>query len=186
MVAGRASTVVPSGRVIRSPEAPLGRGRLTGVPGPDRGLRPGAPAEELPGQVRDEQREGHLEGQVRAARLKGEHGGGDPGPHAGVQQRRATRSRDDRAGPVRQGHPACLGDVDRRQVDVAQERLIGIGRADARLAETAGDLAERAGPRRRDGQDRGTGQLRRKGALEDDQVEQLGWVAAPYSAGVTA
>ena len=108
-------------------------GQLDRRAGLDRLGRRRRAAEQLAGQVGEQDREGDLEGQVGAARLEGQDRGRQAVADAGVQQRRAARARDDRARPVGQWSAAGLGDVGRRQVDVAQDRLVGIERADARV-----------------------------------------------------
>ena len=73
---------------------------------------------------------------------------GKPGPVAAVQQRRLGRPGDHRPGPVGQGHLARVGDVDRREVDEVEDRLVRVERADARPAERAGHRPERRRLRR--------------------------------------
>ena len=74
--AGARSSVVPSGLVTRRPVAPAGMGSVTRVPGATAVAGGGRPGE-LADEVRDEHREGDLQGQVGASRLEREDGGRD-------------------------------------------------------------------------------------------------------------
>ena len=86
-----------------------------------------------PVEVRQQDRERHLERQVGSPRLEGQHGGRAARPREpGVQQRRAAGSRDDRARPGGEHQLRRLGDVGRRQVHVAQDRVVGIQRRRSR------------------------------------------------------
>ena len=146
-------------------------------------------AEQLAGQVGQQDRERDLERQVGPARLEGEDRGRQAVPGARVQQRRALRARDDRSRPVGQGQLAGLGDVGRREVDVAQDRLVGIERADARVRRACRS-------RRRAGSSRG-GAIARIGAFgsvagtkpskmtRSHGRPSVRSVAGPYSLGVT-
>ena len=80
-------------------------------------------AEELAGEVREQDRQRHLERQVGAPRLEGHHRGRPSRERPGVEQRRRARPRDDRARPGGQLDLLGLADVDRGQVDVAQDRI---------------------------------------------------------------
>ena len=142
----------------------------TGVPGSTASV--GAVVDPSSSPVRFASRIGKATWSGRSERRgsKARTAAGQPVADAGVEQRRAARSRDDRARPVGRGQPRGLGDVGRRQVDVAQDRLVRVERADARVRERAGDLPEVARPRRGDGQDRRARQRRREEALEDDEV----------------
>ena len=86
---------------------PAGDRQLHGRAGDDGSGGSGSAAHELAGQVREEDRERDLEGQVGVARVEGEDGGRQPGPVAAVEQRRLRRPRDHRPGPVGQGHLAA-------------------------------------------------------------------------------
>ena len=67
-----------------------------------------------------------------------------------------------------------LADVDARQVDVLEDRLVRRQRPDPGIRQRADDLAELARCRRRDRQDGRMRQDGRQEALEDDEVEELG------------
>ena len=94
-----------------APVAPAGIGSVTGVAGRDRLGRRGRAAEQLAGQVGEQDREGDLERQVGAARLEGEDRGRQAGAVAGVQQRRALRARDDGPRPVRRASAAAPAEM---------------------------------------------------------------------------
>ena len=145
-----------------------------GVAGRDGLGRGGRAAHQLAGEIGEQDRERDLEGQVGLARLEGQ----DRRPPAlalpGVQERRAAGTRDDGPRPGRQRELRRRPDVGRREVHVAEDRLVRVERPDPRVLERPDDLAERARRLRRDREDRRRGQLVRNRALEDDQVEQLG------------
>ena len=116
-------------------------------------------------------RERDLERQVGLARLEREDGGRDPGP---VARRRGGER------PSAPGSPSAptagsvsslrRRDVGRRQVDVAEDRLVGPERPDARVLQRAADLAERARVAAARWRGRGSAAAGRDRALEDDQV----------------
>ena len=100
---GTSSVTVPSGWVTVRLVAPAGMTSWTGVPGLDRLGRGGGAAQQLAGQVGEQDREGDLERQVGLARLEGQDGRRQAGPGPGVQQRRALGPGDDGPRPVGQG-----------------------------------------------------------------------------------
>ena len=125
-----------------------GSTRLTGVPGWTASVGAAEPPSSSP--VRFASRIGKATWSGRSERRgsKARTAVGRPAREPGVEQGSALRARDDRPRPVGQDVARRRGDVGRRQVDVAQDRLIGVERADPRVGQRAGHLAERARGRR--------------------------------------
>ena len=167
---GTSSTTEPSGRSTARPVAFAGIARSTGVPGWTASVGACEPPSSSP--VRFARRTGNAtwSGRSDLARLEGEDGRRQAGPRAGVEEGSAGGARDDRPGPLGERQLGGRGDVGRRQVDVAEDRLGRVERADARVREGAGDRTERARRGRSDGQDRRPWQGRGQRALEDDEV----------------
>ncbi len=134
------------------------------------GRRRGA-AHELAREVREEHRERDLEREVGAAGLERHHRRRPPVDRARVEQRRPAGTRDDRLCPRREVELLGLADVDRREVDVAQDGVVGVGHADRRVGERPGDGAQVRRPRRRDREHRVRGQRRGEVPAEDHELE---------------
>ena len=138
-VAGASSTVEPSGRVTTIDVAPAGIGRVTGSPGREGRRRRRRAAEQLAGEVRDEQREGHLERQVGVPWQEREDAR-RAGPSVSP-----TYSRGAPAGPgmTVRAHVGVSSFVarpmwTRREVDELEDRLVRGQRPDARVRQRAG------------------------------------------------
>ena len=168
-------------RAVRALDADAGRARpgsrsVTGAPGATASAGVARAAQQLAGQVGEQDRERDLERQVRPARLEGQDGRRPAGrgrprtAAASVPGPGITGAR-----PGRQLQLPRLGDVDRGQVHVAEDRVRRRratpmpGFVSVPVTVPSGDV--RGGAMARIGL---AGSSAGQEALEDDQVEQLG------------
>ena len=141
----------------------------TGVPGSTASVG-AVDAQQLAGQVGQQDREGHLERQVGTSRLEGEDRAGQPVARARRTAAARRAARDDRPRPGR----AVVQLAPRRCAWSRGRRSAGRARR-CRASRCPGSSSvpvtspSGAGPRRRDREDRACAAARRQEALEDDR-----------------
>ena len=119
--------------------APSGTGSVTGEPGATASTGVSEPPISSPARLASRTGNATWSGRSEWRGSNARTAAGPAVERAGVEQRRARRARDHRPRPGRQLQLLRLADVDGGEVDVAEDRVGRVERADARVRERPGD-----------------------------------------------